>query len=155
MTRTRTPPSGQLPLRDPDTTPTTANRPVSAHHRDLLRRAGSPDHHRWLAHTAATRGCVRPVRLTGHLHTVEKATGRILATRHTTTSMPDGVLYVPAATAAPGLPTLRRDLPRRHLPTHPRRPRRRQRRPHHRRHPSGGVRHPDRAVVRTRPHPQS
>ena len=63
--------------------------------RDLLRRAGSPDHHRWLAHTANTRGCVRPVRLTGQLHTVEKATGRILDTRHTVTDMPDGVLYVP------------------------------------------------------------
>ena len=36
-----------------------------------------------------------PVRLTGQLHTVEKATGRILDTRHTTTAMPDGVLYVP------------------------------------------------------------
>lgn len=67
----------------------------SAHCRQLLRRAGSFDHCRWLAHTANTRGCVRPVRLTGHLHTVERATGRILDTRHTTTHMPDGVLYVP------------------------------------------------------------
>src|SRR3712207_5079734 len=70
-------------------------RALTDHQRRLLRRAGSPDHHRWLAHTAATRGCVRPVRLTGHLHTVERATGRVLDTRHTTTSMPDGVLYVP------------------------------------------------------------
>jgi hypothetical protein len=93
---TRTPaPAGQLPLRDPDTTPTIAPRSTSAHHRDLLRRAGAPDHHRWLAHTANTRGCVRPVRLTGQLHTVEKATGRIVSSRHTTTAMPDGVLYVP------------------------------------------------------------
>src|SRR5688572_15017547 len=68
---------------------------LTAHHRQLLRRAASPDHARWLAHTANTRGCVRPVRLTGQLHTVEKATGRILDTRHTTTAMPDGVLYVP------------------------------------------------------------
>ena len=53
------------------------------------------DHHRWLAHTANTRGCVRPVRLTGQLHTVKKATGRIIESRHTVTDMPDGVLYVP------------------------------------------------------------
>ena len=98
MTRTRTPTpasAGQLPLRDPDTTSTAAPRPISAHHRHLLRRAASPDHARWLAHTANTRGCVRPVRLTGQLHTVEKATGRILSSRHTVTDMPDGVLYVP------------------------------------------------------------
>ena len=98
MTRTRTPApvtAGQLPLRELDTTSTVAPRSVSAHHRDLLRRAGAPDHHRWLAHTATTRGCVRPVRLTGQLHTVEKATGRILDTRHTVSAMPDGVLYVP------------------------------------------------------------
>jgi hypothetical protein len=35
------------------------------------------------------------VRLSGSLHTVERATGRVLDTRHTTSSMPDGVLYVP------------------------------------------------------------
>ena len=50
--------------------------------------AGSPT-------SAATRGCVRPVRLTGALHTVEQATGRIVATRHTTADLPDGVIYVP------------------------------------------------------------
>src|SRR6476469_5925495 len=79
------------------TTTATIPRPnrLTDHQRQLLRRAASPDHARWLAHTAATRGCVRPVRLTGTLHTVEKATGRILDTRHTTSSMPDGVLYVP------------------------------------------------------------
>ncbi|MDT0351666.1 replication initiator [Pseudonocardia charpentierae] len=68
---------------------------ISEHDRQLLRRAASPDHHRWLAHTANTRGCIRPVRLTGHLHTVEKDTGRIISSRHTVTDMPDGVLYVP------------------------------------------------------------
>jgi hypothetical protein len=61
----------------------------------VLRRAASPDHGRWLAHVASTRGCVRPVRLTGALHTVDQATGRIVATRHTTTDLPDGVIYVP------------------------------------------------------------
>ena len=152
---TRTPaPAGQLPLRDPDTTPTIAPRSMSAHHRDLLRRAGSPDHHRWLAHTANTRGCVRPVRLTGQLHTVEKATGRIVSSRHTVTAMPDGVLYVPCGDRrASRLPAVRGDLSRRHLPTHPRRTFRRQRRPHIRRDTSGRVRHAHRALLRARPHP--
>jgi hypothetical protein len=67
----------------------------SLHEQGLLRRAGSPDTPRWLAHTANTRGCVRPVRLTGSLHTVERDTGRIVESRHTTSAMPDGVLYVP------------------------------------------------------------
>lgn len=67
----------------------------SIHERDVLRRAGSPTSGRWLAHTANTRGCVRPVRLTGILHTVERDTGRVLESRHTATAMPDGVLYVP------------------------------------------------------------
>ena len=96
----------------------------------LLRRAGSPDLQQWLAHTAGTRGCLRPVRLTGQLHTVETATGRHPRHPPHRRSMPDGV-HLQALRRPPrlGLPTLRRDLPRRHLPTHPRRPRRRQRRP--------------------------
>jgi hypothetical protein len=64
--------------------------------RKPLRRASSPDLGRWLSHTAPTRGCVRPVRLTGSIHTVERDTGAIAQTRHTT-EMPDGVLYVPCA----------------------------------------------------------
>ena len=67
---------------------------LSLHQRKLLRRAGSPDLQRWLAHTAGTRGCHHPVRLTGQLHTVEHATGRIVDSRHTT-DLPDGVIYVP------------------------------------------------------------
>jgi hypothetical protein len=66
----------------------------SHHRRRLLRRAGSDGFARWLGHTASTRGCVRPVRLTGQIHTVD-TTGRILQTRQTTQDMPDGVLYVP------------------------------------------------------------
>ena len=77
--------------------PTTRPRPAGIEdtHARMLRRAASPDHGRWLAHVASTRGCVRPVRLTGALHTVEQATGRIVATRHTATDLPDGVIYVP------------------------------------------------------------
>src|SRR5688572_4820746 len=67
---------------------------LSLHQRKLLRRAGSPDFNRWLAQTAGTRGCHHPVRLTGHLHTVEPDTGRILESRHTA-DLPDGVIYVP------------------------------------------------------------
>ena len=76
-------------------TTTIQQRPVGAHERDLLRRAGSPGFGRWLEHTANTRGCLRPVRLTGQLHTVDSTSGEILHTRHTLTAMPDGVLYVP------------------------------------------------------------
>src|SRR5919201_3520265 len=68
---------------------------LSLHQRQVLRRAGSRDVSRWLEHTANTRGCVRPVRLTGSIHRVDAATGEVLDTRHTTTDMPDGVLYVP------------------------------------------------------------
>ena len=67
---------------------------LSLHQRKLLRRAGSPDLQKWLAHTAGTRGCHHPVRLTGHLHTVEPDTGRIVKSRHTA-DLPDGVIYVP------------------------------------------------------------
>ncbi|TWF81875.1 hypothetical protein FHX44_117820 [Pseudonocardia hierapolitana] len=74
--------------------PTTSD-DLSLHERKLLRRAGSDHLNRWLAHTASTRGCRRPVRLTGSIDTVEAATGRILDTRHTASDMPDGVLYVP------------------------------------------------------------
>jgi len=68
----------------------------SLHIRGLLRRAGTPprDYHRWLDHTATTRGCIRPVRLTGQLHTVDNTTGEILKTRHTH-ELPDGVIYLP------------------------------------------------------------
>ena len=67
---------------------------LSLHQRKLLRRASSPDLQKWLAHTAGTRGCHHPVRLTGQLHTVEADTGRIVESRHTT-DLPDGVIYVP------------------------------------------------------------
>jgi hypothetical protein len=64
--------------------------------RGLLRRtgAGRVGYDRWLDHVASAGGCVRPIRLSGQLHTVEKATGRIVATRHTH-DLPDGVVYVP------------------------------------------------------------
>ncbi|MGH3611162.1 MAG: replication initiator [Pseudonocardia sp.] len=79
----------------PPAEPAPARQVRSNHEQGLLRRAGSPGITRWLAHTANTRGCIRPVRLTGHLHTVERDTGRIVESRHTATAMPDGVLYVP------------------------------------------------------------
>ena len=64
--------------------------------RGLLRRtgAGRAGYDRWLDHVASAGGCVRPIQLTGQLHTVDKATGETLATRHTH-ELPDGVVYVP------------------------------------------------------------
>ncbi len=83
-------------LHPADTASPQRRRP-SLHERQVLRRAAAPtrDHQRWLDHTAATRGCIRPVRLAGELHTVEQTTGAILETRHTTTACPDGVIYLP------------------------------------------------------------
>ena len=60
----------------------------------VTRRAGTPDYHRWLAHVSSTGGCQRPIRLAGHLHTINPGTGEILSSRSTET-LPDGVVYVP------------------------------------------------------------
>jgi len=84
-----------MPTLSPADRARVIRRAGQTHHVDDLGRTTSHSHERWLAHTAATRGCVRPVRLTGELHTVDRGTGEILRTRHTATDMPDGVLYVP------------------------------------------------------------
>ena len=89
------PPSPGEPMTNPPPTLTPAPARDRGHPRPGAASRACPDHGRWLAHVASTRGCVRPVRLTGALHTVEQATGRIVATRHTTTDLPDGVIYVP------------------------------------------------------------
>ncbi len=73
----------------------------SPHQRQLLDRASRPDLRRWLDHTASTRGCVRPVRLTGDLHTVEQATGRIVRSRQPPATFPTACSTCPAETAAP------------------------------------------------------
>ena len=63
--------------------------------RGLLRRTpDQPGYQRWLDHIASAGGCVRPIRLSGQLHTVDTTSGEILATRHTH-ELPDGVIYVP------------------------------------------------------------
>ena len=89
-----------------------------------------------------------------HLHTVEQATGRIVATRHTTTDLPDGVIYVPcgdrrASVCPPCAETYRADtyqLIRAGLVGG-------KGVPDHRRRPPGRVRHPHRTLLRTGPHP--
>ena len=57
-------------------------------------RAARPDYRRWLDHVASVRGCERPIRLAGHLHTINPATGEVLSSRPTEI-LPDGVIYVP------------------------------------------------------------
>lgn len=57
-------------------------------------RVNRSDYQQWLRHVESVGGCVRPIRLTGHLHTIDTTTGRILATRSTHT-LPDGVIYIP------------------------------------------------------------
>jgi hypothetical protein len=59
-----------------------------------IRRAASPDYQRWLKHVSTVQGCERPIRLVGHLHTINPATGEVLSSRATDT-LPDGVIYVP------------------------------------------------------------
>jgi hypothetical protein len=74
----------------------TIERPVdsTSAHATALDRAASPGYGRWLEHVASVRGCERPIRLVGHLHTINPATGEILSSRPTA-ALPDGVLYVP------------------------------------------------------------
>ncbi|GAA5120014.1 replication initiator [Haloechinothrix salitolerans] len=75
-----------------NTTVTPMIRPPA--HADVRTRAERPGYARWLEHTASAHGCVRPIRLTGTLHTVNPATGEI--PRSTSThALPDGVIYIP------------------------------------------------------------
>ena len=60
----------------------------------LLRRVNDPDYPQWLDHVATARGCQRPIRLVGHLHTINPTTAEVLSSRATDT-LPDGVIYVP------------------------------------------------------------
>ncbi|MFI7213136.1 replication initiator [Micromonospora maritima] len=55
-------------------------------------RATRPDYFGWLEHVRAAAGCTRPIRLSGSLHTVDPATGRVLDSRHTD-AMPDAAIY--------------------------------------------------------------
>ncbi|MER7460945.1 replication initiator [Micromonospora sp. NPDC126480] len=57
-----------------------------------FQRATQPDYFGWLEHVRAAAGCTRPIRLAGHLYTLESGTGRILDARHTD-AMPDAAIY--------------------------------------------------------------
>jgi hypothetical protein len=59
-----------------------------------VHRASQPGFGRWLNHVSSARGCERPIRLAGHLHTLNPTTGEILRSQSTNT-LPDGVIYVP------------------------------------------------------------
>ncbi|HEX2290680.1 MAG TPA: replication initiator [Pseudonocardiaceae bacterium] len=69
----------------PDTTGATAT---------AVHRAARPGYRRWLDHVSSVGGCERPIRLAGHLHTINPTTGEVLSSRSTET-LPDGVIYVP------------------------------------------------------------
>jgi hypothetical protein len=60
--------------------------------RDVINRAACGDYPGWLEHVRAAAGCTRPIRLAGEVHTVDPATGQIIASTDTA-SMPDGVIY--------------------------------------------------------------
>lgn len=59
-----------------------------------IQRAERTDYSRWLNHVGSAQGCVRPIRLHGRIHTLDQASGEVLASRNTA-SMPDGVVYIP------------------------------------------------------------
>jgi hypothetical protein len=61
---------------------------------DILARAARDDYWRWLHHIANAAGCAHPIQLRGQLHTLDPATGQILASR-STQDMPDQALYTP------------------------------------------------------------
>jgi hypothetical protein len=54
-----------------------------------VHRASQPGFGRWLDHVSSVAGCERPIRLAGHLHTLNPTTGEILCSRSTDT-LPDG-----------------------------------------------------------------
>jgi hypothetical protein len=57
-----------------------------------LHRAMRPDYPAWLDHVRAAAGCTRPIRLVGHLYTIDAGTGRLL--QHTPTDrFPDATIY--------------------------------------------------------------
>lgn len=59
----------------------------------LLRAAG-PDYFGWLEHVQAAAGCSHPIRLSGEIATVDRATGQLLTTT-ATADLPDGEIYKP------------------------------------------------------------
>jgi hypothetical protein len=59
---------------------------------ELLTRAARDDYPQWLATAGSASGCVRPIRLAGRMHDVDRETGEILSTFDTNT-MPDRVIY--------------------------------------------------------------
>jgi len=59
-----------------------------------LARASSADYWGWLSHVSAAAECTHPIRLSGHLDTVDTTTGAVTGTT-STQSMPDGVIYTP------------------------------------------------------------
>ncbi len=121
---------------------------------ELLERATRDDYQHWLSTALAAGGCVRPIRLRGTVRDIDTATGEILRDLDTERPAGQGDLRPVRGPARLGLPAVRRDLPGRHLPAHPRRARRRQRRPRVGRHPPVRVRHLHRPLLRPRPHPR-
>ena len=60
--------------------------------RDVINRAACGDYPGWLDHVRAAAGCTRPIRLAGQVHTIDPASGQVIASTDTAT-MPDGVIY--------------------------------------------------------------
>ena len=68
--------------------------PVTVRDFAMLRTA-RPDYFAWLDHIQAAAACTRPIRLVGHLYTVQRGsddTARVLGAA-STEAMPDGIIY--------------------------------------------------------------
>ncbi|WP_406041755.1 plasmid replication initiator protein [Micromonospora sp. NBC_00898] len=59
-----------------------------------FQRATTPDYFGWLEHVRSAAGCSHPIRLSGEVATVDRATGQLLASV-STADLPDGEIYKP------------------------------------------------------------
>ena len=118
-----------------------------------IARAARADFPDWLRHVRSAAGCTRPIRLSGTMHTVEAATGRVLSTVDTA-DLPDGVIYKPCGNRRETVcPTCSARYKRDAYHVVRAGLRRRQRRPRARRHPPGDLPDLHRTVVRRRSTP--
>ncbi|QGN49246.1 plasmid replication initiator protein [Micromonospora sp. WMMC415] len=76
--------------------PTAAGSPGAFVGRDesAFARATNGDYFGWLEHVRSAAGCSHPIRLAGEVATIDRATGRLLASV-ATADLPDGEIYKP------------------------------------------------------------
>ncbi|TDB71156.1 replication initiator [Micromonospora sp. KC723] len=78
----------------PGLRPTTAVGAFVGRDESAFARACDPQVFDWLDHVKAAAGCSHPIRLSGEVATIDRATGRLLASV-STADLPDGEIYKP------------------------------------------------------------